>query len=164
MRSANPPPAEWPMSAREIGRPDQSCGARRSDRRDRRRAGRDRRRRRGFPSRRGRENRPPSPSRPRPASAAATACISIELPDDPCARIRDPVPRSVRRRIEAVGEPSPVARLVAAEFGCALGVDLASPPREGRGASGGGGLSGQPSMSASAIAATPTSASSTRRK
>jgi len=40
---------------------------------------------------------------------------------------RDPVPRSVRRGIEPVGEPGPVARLIAAEIGCALGVDLHRP-------------------------------------
>ena len=40
---------------------------------------------------------------------------------------RDPVPCPVRRRIEAIGEPGPVARLIAAEVGRAPGVDLHRP-------------------------------------
>ena len=70
----------------------------------------DRRCRRAFPRRRGRGRRPQPPSRQRPPSAFATAFISIELAEEPCARIAIRSRAHVWGRIEPVGEPGSPSR------------------------------------------------------
>ena len=97
------------------------------DRRDRRRAGRDRRCRRASPRRRGRGYRPRPPSRRLGRERRRDGDASRSTGRRAVRQNRDPVSRSVRRRIEPVGEPGPVAGLEAAEVGRAPGVDLHRP-------------------------------------